>query len=86
MPYVNIKITPEGATAEKKAELIAGVTSLLQTTLGKNPSTTHVVIDVVETEARVDATGDYVETLAVLREAEGGVPVDEFRRQQAKTG
>ena len=50
MPFVNIKITPEGATPEKKAELIAGVTKLLQETLGKNPQTTVVVIDEVDTD------------------------------------
>ena len=50
MPYVNIKITDEGVTPEKKAELIEGVTQLLQTVLGKNPQTTVVVIDVVETD------------------------------------
>ncbi len=50
MPYVNIKITREGATATQKAELIAGVTRLLQEVLGKNPSTTVVVIDEVETD------------------------------------
>lgn len=50
MPYVNIKITREGASAEQKAELIAGVTELLRTTLNKNPATTVVVIDEVETD------------------------------------
>ena len=50
MPYVNIKITREGATAEQKAELIAGVTQLLQTVLNKNPATTVVVIDEVDTD------------------------------------
>ncbi|NLI33558.1 MAG: 4-oxalocrotonate tautomerase family protein [Deltaproteobacteria bacterium] len=50
MPYVNIKITREGVTAEKKAELIQGVTKLLQDTLGKNPQTTVVVIDEVDTD------------------------------------
>ncbi|HET7752993.1 MAG TPA: 4-oxalocrotonate tautomerase family protein [Anaeromyxobacteraceae bacterium] len=50
MPYVNIKITREGATAEQKATLIRGVTDLLQKTLGKNPATTVVVIDEVETD------------------------------------
>ena len=50
MPYVNIKITREGATAEQKANLIRGVTDLLQKTLGKNPATTVVVIDEVETD------------------------------------
>ena len=50
VPYVNIKITKEGASPEKKAELIRGVTTLLQDVLGKNPQTTIVVIDEVETD------------------------------------
>lgn len=50
MPYVNIKITREGATAEQKALLIEGVTMLLKDVLGKNPQTTVVVIDEVETD------------------------------------
>jgi 4-oxalocrotonate tautomerase len=50
MPYVNIKITREGASAAQKAELIKGVTRLLQDILGKNPATTVVVIDEVETD------------------------------------
>ena len=50
MPYVNIKITKEGATKEQKEQLIAGVTHLLVDVLGKNPATTVVVIDEVETD------------------------------------
>lgn len=50
MPYVNIKITNEGATEEQKATLIEGVTELLAKTLGKNPATTVVVIEEVPTE------------------------------------
>jgi 4-oxalocrotonate tautomerase len=50
MPYVNIRITREGATAEQKAELIRGATQLLVDVLGKNPATTVVVIDEVETD------------------------------------
>jgi len=50
MPYVNIKITREGATAAQKAALIKGATELLQQTLGKNPATTVVVIDEVDTD------------------------------------
>ncbi|AHF04107.1 tautomerase [Marichromatium purpuratum 984] len=50
MPYVNIKITREGASAEQKAELISGVTELLARVLDKNPQTTVVVIDEVETD------------------------------------
>ena len=50
MPYVNIKVTREGVTADQKAELISGVTDLLQRVLDKNPATTVVVIDEVETD------------------------------------
>ena len=50
MPFVNIKITKEGATAEQKAQLIEGVTQLLVDTLGKNPATTMVIIDEVDTD------------------------------------
>ena len=50
MPYVNIKITKEGATKAQKEQLIAGVTHLLVDVLGKNPATTVVVIDEVETD------------------------------------
>ncbi len=71
MPYVNIKVTREGGpdgtgpSAEQKAQLIAGVTSLLQDILGKNPATTFVVIDEVALE-------DW---------GIGGVPVQEYRKQ-----
>lgn len=49
MPYVNIKVTgdSEAPTAEQKAEIIQGVTELLQRVLNKNPETTVVVIDEV---------------------------------------
>ena len=50
MPYVNIRITEEGATSEQKATLIEGVTNLLRDVLGKNPATTVVVIDEVPTD------------------------------------
>jgi 4-oxalocrotonate tautomerase len=50
VPFVNIKITKEGATKTQKQELISGVTKLLQDVLGKNPQTTFVVIDEVETD------------------------------------
>jgi len=49
MPFINIKMTP-GATAEKKAELIKAVTKLMVDLLGKNPDTTHVVIEEVAAE------------------------------------
>ena len=50
MPYVNIKITDENVSSRQKAELISGVTDLLQRVLNKNPATTMVVIDEVNTD------------------------------------
>ena len=50
MPYVNIRITREGATKEQKQELISGVTMLLRDILGKNPATTFVIIDELDTD------------------------------------
>lgn len=63
MPYVNIKITREGATPAQKAELIRGVTRLLVEVLDKNPATTFVVIDEVAME-------DW---------GVGGLPVEDYR-------
>ena len=53
MPFVNIKITKDGATSEQKARLIKGVTDLLVETLDKNPATTVVVIEEVDTDSWV---------------------------------
>jgi 4-oxalocrotonate tautomerase len=50
MPYVNIKITNEGVSKKQKEQLISGATQLLVDVLGKNPATTVVVIDEVETD------------------------------------
>lgn len=50
MPFVNIKITKDGVTAEQKKELIKGTTQLLVDVLGKDPKTTFVVIDEVDTD------------------------------------
>jgi len=47
---LNIKITRDGVTPEKKALLIKGVTDLLADLLGKNPRTTVVLIEEVETD------------------------------------
>jgi 4-oxalocrotonate tautomerase len=67
MPYVNIKITREGATTEQKARLIEGATKLLVDVLGKNPQTTVVVIEEVDT----DNWGIGGETVTVRRKREG---------------
>lgn len=50
MPYINVKITREGATKEQKAEIIQRMTQVLVDVLGKNPQTTVVTIDEVDTD------------------------------------
>ena len=50
MPYVNMRITKDGATAEQKAKVMSGVADLLRDVPGKNPQTTFVVIDEVDTD------------------------------------
>lgn len=51
MPYVNIKITREGnVTTDQKRQLIEGVTDLLSRVLNKDPATTFVIIDEVDTD------------------------------------
>lgn len=64
MPYINIQITREGATREQKAQLIRGATDLVVRVLNKNPATTFVVIEEVDT----DHWGIAGETVTVLRE------------------
>ncbi len=63
MPYINIKITKEGATAEQKAELIRRATRMMVEVLGKDPATTVVVIEEIDT----DNWGVAGETITVRR-------------------
>jgi 4-oxalocrotonate tautomerase len=65
MPYVRIEITDEEVTDGAKAEVIAGVTELLQRVLGKDPEATFVVIDEVP----------------LANWGIGGVPVTEWRQR-----
>ncbi|HEX8685108.1 MAG TPA: 4-oxalocrotonate tautomerase family protein [Pyrinomonadaceae bacterium] len=50
MPYVNVKITKDGVTAEQKRRVVEEITRTLVTVLGKRPEHIHVVIDEVEPE------------------------------------
>ena len=47
MPYINIRVTDEKVTPIQKRKMIEGATQLMVDILGKNPQTTHVVIDEV---------------------------------------
>lgn len=49
MPYVNVRVTP-AITIEQKAEIIKRITDTLVEVLGKNPETTHIIIDEIEQE------------------------------------
>ncbi len=74
MPVVTIQVVREGTepgvdhvTSDQKAALYKGVTDLLQNVLNKAPEATFVVFEEVAGE----------------NWARGGLPLAEFRRQQA---
>jgi 4-oxalocrotonate tautomerase len=50
MPMINLKITKGESTAAQKAQVIEEMTEVLQRVMGKNPETTIVIIDEVETD------------------------------------
>jgi len=50
MPYINVKITDEQVSNEQKQAIIKGCTQLMVDVLNKNPATTFVVIDEVNTD------------------------------------
>jgi 4-oxalocrotonate tautomerase len=64
VPYVNVRITRDGATPDQKRQLIRAMTDLLVDVLDKDPDTTFVVIDEVP-----------VEDWGVA-----GIPADEYHR------
>lgn len=70
MPYVNIRITREGATREQKSQLIKETTEMLVRVLDKDPATTFVVIDEVDT----DDWGVAGETVTQRRRRSQGAP------------
>jgi 4-oxalocrotonate tautomerase len=68
MPYVNIRVTRDGVTTAEKLALIEGVTDLLSKVLNKDPATTFVIIDEVET----DNWGLNRENITTLRQRTAG--------------
>lgn len=63
MPFVNVRIAGP-ATPEQKAEVMQGITEVLQRVLGKNPATTNIVIEEVP-----------IENWGV-----GGMPLEQWRK------
>ncbi|WP_278396638.1 4-oxalocrotonate tautomerase family protein [Acinetobacter venetianus] len=50
MPYILIQITKENASQQQKQQLIQEATELVVRVLDKDPATTFVVIDEVDTD------------------------------------
>jgi 4-oxalocrotonate tautomerase len=50
MPYVNVRITRDGVTAEQKRQIVEEVTDPLVRVLGKRPEHIHIIIDEIEPE------------------------------------
>ena len=50
MPYVKIQVTNEGVTLPQKRQLIDRTTTMLKDVLGKDPGTTFVVIEEIDTD------------------------------------
>lgn len=63
MPYIHVRITDEGVSHEQKAAIIRGATDLMVDVLGKEPATTHVVI----------------EEVPLANWGVGGLPVERYR-------
>lgn len=66
MPYIHVRVTDEGVTTEQKAAIIAGATRLMTDILGKQPATTHVVI----------------EEVPLANWGVGGLPVERYRAER----
>ena len=69
MPFVSIRITREGNTAEQKAQVIKEVTETLQRVLHKPPELTHITIEEIDTDNWGYAGRS---TSAIRREKAGG--------------
>ncbi|VWC78126.1 4-oxalocrotonate tautomerase [Burkholderia lata] len=71
MPYINVRLTDDGTSAEKKAEVIRRITDVMANVLGKDPNSTFVVIDEVPSD-NWGFAGDSVTTRRKRREAAHG--------------
>ncbi len=70
MPYILVQVTREGVSPAQKAELIAGATDLVVRVLNKDPATTFVVIEEVDT----DNWGVAGQSVTALRRQQSGAP------------
>lgn len=66
MPYIHVRITDTGVSDAQKANIIDGATRLMVDVLGKDPATTHVVI----------------EEVPLANWGVGGLPVADYMKQK----
>lgn len=50
MPYINVKITKDGVTTEKKRRIVEEMTETLVRVMNKKPEHIHIVIDEIDEE------------------------------------
>jgi 4-oxalocrotonate tautomerase len=50
MPMINLKITKGESTPQQKAQVMQEMTEVIQRVMGKNPDTTIVIIEEVDTD------------------------------------
>ena len=50
MPFINVKITKDGVTAEQKKQIVKEMTQTLVDVLDKKPEHIHIVIEEIELE------------------------------------
>jgi 4-oxalocrotonate tautomerase len=50
MPYINVRITKDGVSADQKKQIVEEMTQTLVSVLGKRPEHIHIIIDEVEPE------------------------------------
>lgn len=67
MPYILIQVTKENVSVQQKQQLIKEATELVVRVLDKDPATTFVVIDEVDT----DNWGVAGESVSMLRQKQG---------------
>ena len=70
MPFVSIRITREGVTAEQKAQVIREVTETLERVLHKPPEWTQITIEEIDT----DNWGFGGKTTTALRSGRASMP------------
>lgn len=50
MPYISVRITKDGVSADQKKQIVEQMTQTLVSVLGKKPEHIHIIIDEVEPE------------------------------------